>query len=178
MYKSYSELGNQPEKNRDLYSVMELATNEQKAEIIRSNFIVCVDIYANWCGPCKQTESAYSILAQRYNKQGHCMLVKENFQSGLTEDVNGLPTYQFFVMGKFVEQIVGADLEGVEKVLNKYINSNQSNTIQGPNFNRNVIRNYKNQSESNNLQNNNEQQPSYNSHGAMYQSYSMNNNRN
>ena len=128
MYKSYSELGNQPEKNRDLYSVIELTTNEQKDQLIRSNFIVCVDIYANWCGPCKQTESAYSILAQRYNKQGHCMLVKENFQNNLTDDVNALPTYQFFVMGKLVEQVTGADLEAVEKILNKYMNSNQTNT--------------------------------------------------
>jgi thioredoxin 1 len=184
MYKSYSELGNQPEKNRDLYSVLELSTNEQKAQIIGSTHIVCVDIYANWCGPCKQTESAYSILAERYNKEGYCLLVKENFQSNLTDNIGGLPTYQFFVNGNFTEQVVGADLQAVENVLLKYMKNDGSpyiNTSQGPpNFNRNGIRNYKNPIENNQIQNAYKYpDQSYNStSGAMYQSYSMNNQRN
>jgi thioredoxin 1 len=173
MYKNYSELGNQPEKNRDLYAVLELVNNEQKSQIISTNYIVCVDIYANWCGPCKQTESAYSILAQRYNKQGFCMLVKENFQTNLTENINGLPTYQFFVNGKYQEQVIGADLEAVENTLNKYINASQNNMIQGPNFSKNGIRSYRNPAENQNHYTEPENQL-YQSRGAMYQSYGMN----
>ena len=190
MYKNYSELGNQPEKNRDLFNVIELVNNEQKAQLISSNYIVCVDIYANWCGPCKQTESAYSILAQRYNKQGFCMLVKENFQTNLTENINGLPTYQFFVNGKYQEQVIGADLEAVENTLNKYINpsqnnmmqgsnfnnASQNNMIQGPNFNKNGIRTYRNPGENMQVQNEYTEPTNqlYQSRGAMYQSYGMN----
>lgn len=179
MYKSYSELGNQPEKNRDLYSVLELTTNEQKAQIINSTHIVCVDIYANWCGPCKQTESAYSILAERYNKEGYCLLVKENFQSNLTDNIGGLPTYQFFVNGKFTEQVVGADLQAVENVLTKYINASQNNMMQGPpNYSRNGIRNYRNQGENNQVQNAYVQPPRPYQQQSMYHSYPMGNQRN
>ena len=179
MYKSYSELGNQPEKNRDLYSVLELTTNEQKAQIINSHYIVCVDIYANWCGPCKQTESDYSVLAETYNKEGYCLLVKENFQSNLTENIGGLPTYQFFVNGKFTEQVVGADLPAVENVIKKYISASQNNMIQGPpNFNRNGIRNYKNQGENNDFVNANKYQPQPYQQQSLYQTYPMNNQRN
>jgi len=165
MYKSYSELGNQPEK--------------KKAQIIDSNHIVCVDIYANWCGPCKQTESAYSILAERYNKEGYCLLVKENFQSNLTDNIGGLPTYQFFVNGKFAEQVVGADLQAVENVLTKYINASQNNMMQGPpNYSRNGIRNYRNQGENIQFENAYKYPHQPYQQQSMYQSYSMNNQRN
>ena len=79
MYKSYSELGVKPEQTQDQYSVLEIKSMDERNKLMQSNRILCVDIYADWCGPCKQTAPAYSVLATKYNKPGMCLLVKQNW---------------------------------------------------------------------------------------------------
>lgn len=117
MYKSYQDLGEQPLPNRDQYSVITLANEEHKSNTIGRNRIVVVDIYADWCQPCKQTAAAYSSLANKYNVAGKCMMVKENLDNKLTQNITGIPTFQFFLEGRMVDQVVGADLDEVEKKL-------------------------------------------------------------
>jgi thioredoxin 1 len=153
MYKSYSELGAQPEQNRDLYSVLQIATPQHKEQLIQQNRLVCVNIYADWCGPCKQTAPEYSIIAQTYSKPGLCAVVKENWDKKITT-VGGIPTYQFFLDGQQVDQVVGADMKEVEGKLTRYLQgitnpnqygmqNNNLETSSGPSYGRNTIRNYR-----------------------------------
>lgn len=130
MYKSYADLietkNDGPEtpegKHIDQYEVTEIRDIQHKREILANNAIVCVDIYADWCGPCKQTAPDYAMLSQRYSHPGICAVVKELYEKKLTNPPpGGLPTYQFFYMGKKVgEDIIGADLASVEKRLEQY----------------------------------------------------------
>jgi thioredoxin 1 len=121
MYKTYEELSAPQEKNRDLYSVEEINDINHKRDILSRNAVVCVDVYANWCGPCKQTEPSYSLLASQYNEPGKCAVVKENYEKKLSDGVGALPTYIFYVGGRRMEdEIVGADLAKVEEKLNYY----------------------------------------------------------
>lgn len=158
MYKSYFELGAQTETNRDQYSVLELKSVEEKKELIGSNRIVCVDVYADWCGPCKQTEPQYSMIAQNYNRPGICAVVKENWNLKLTDGVEGLPTYFFYLDGKELrnEMVIGADVEQVEQKISALLQNIQNNSsgplysntsedinLGGPQYNRNSIRNYR-----------------------------------
>jgi thioredoxin 1 len=154
MYKSYSELGAQPEQNIDAYAVPQVINAQHKQELIQQNRLVCVNIYADWCGPCKQTAPEFSIIAQNFTKPGLCVVVKENWDKKITQ-VGGIPTYQFFLDGQQVDQVIGADLAEVEKKLTKYIQgltsgggvygSQEQNPrdSMGPTFNRNSIRNYR-----------------------------------
>jgi thioredoxin 1 len=154
MYKSYSELGAQPEQNRDLYSVLQISNAQHKEQLINQNRVVCVNIYADWCGPCKQTAPEYSIMAQTYTKPGLCAIVKENWDKKITT-VGGIPTYQIFLDGQQVDQVVGADLKEVETKLTRYLQSvtnnstpnygehNNLETSSGPAYGRNTIRNYR-----------------------------------
>jgi len=153
MYKSFQELGNKPEENKDQYEVDDLKDQTHKNNILSSHAIVCVDIYADWCGPCKQSAPDYSMIAQKYNQPGLCAVVKEQYERKLTNPApGGLPTYQFFFMGKKVGQdIVGADIQSVEKKLQEmfsYLQNSQgrqqTQATQGPQHNRSTIRNYKN----------------------------------
>lgn len=144
MYKSYSELGAQPEQNRDLYSILEIQHGQHKGQLLTQNRVVVVDVYADWCGPCKQTAPDYAMLAKKYNKDGECLLVKENLDKKLTK-VEGIPTFQYFVNGRQVDQTVGADLPEVESKIQAIlgrVNSQpqQNSSYQGPNSNRHIIR--------------------------------------
>jgi thiol-disulfide isomerase/thioredoxin len=174
MYKNYSELGTQISENKDMYSVMELSSSENKRNIIQNNRLVCVDIYADWCGPCKVISPDYSVLADMYNKNGTCLLVKEKLDLKLTQDVGSIPLFLFYLDGRKVDEVVGGDLNSVEEKLKKYLqylNNNSSGPIydtvtgsnQGPQYGRNSIRNYKGDSERSEWQNNNNvnSKPSY-----------------
>jgi thioredoxin 1 len=160
MYKSYSDLGAVPRQNVDIYAVPEIVSAEHKQQLLTQYRLVCVNIYGDWCGPCKQTAPEYSILAQSYTKPGQCILVKENYDKKLTI-VQGIPTYQIFVDGRQVDQVVGADLAELEAKLNQHlariggVSNNNMMTMQGPTPSqgmgptpgRNNIRNYRQPSE-------------------------------
>lgn len=151
MYKSYDQLGAQTEPNRDLFDVLELANTQHKNHILSSHRIVCIDIYADWCGPCKQTAPSYSLIASTYNKPGHCAIVKYNLEKMHPSEkakVHGIPVFEFYVDGKQVDEIVGADIPQVEEKIKNLLQGIghvklgkvQDNT-KGPGFNRSSIRN-------------------------------------
>lgn len=148
MYKSYSELGNQEQdqENKILYSVTEILSPQHKNNIITKNNVVCIDIYADWCVPCKQSEPIYALLAEKYCKSGQCDVVKENHDKGLSPDVTALPTYHFYLNGKKTNDVtVGANIPEVEKTIQKLLGmaeANISNNV--PQYGKNSsIRNYR-----------------------------------
>lgn len=121
MYKSFSELGNKPQPNRDVYSVVELKDAAHKQQIISTHKVVLVDIFADWCGPCKQMAPDYAVLANKFNRSGVCAVVKENLDRKLTPNIQGVPTLHFFVNGRMVHDIVGADLKKAEEKLTEFL---------------------------------------------------------
>jgi thioredoxin 1 len=148
MYKSYSELGPRPEENRDQYSVLELKSSEERAKLISTCRVVCVDIYAEWCGPCKQTAPAYSMLAKKYEKTDMCALVKLNWDKISADErqkITGIPLFLFYVDGQLVDNVIGADLDEVEKKVKACLETISSgpNVSRGPQHTRNTIRSHR-----------------------------------
>lgn len=152
MYKSYDQLGAQPEPDRDVMEVLELANPQHKKHIISTHRVVCIDIYADWCGPCKQTAPAYALVASNYSKLGHCAVVKYNLDKmnpAEKANIHGIPVFEFYVDGKQVDQIVGADIPQVEDKLKALLQGGsqrqQMPTVEdltkGPIHSRNSIRN-------------------------------------
>lgn len=153
MYSSYGDLGNKEQPNRDVMNVLELANVDHKRQIIQNNRVVVVDIYADWCGPCKQTAPDYATIATEYTRPGECAIVKYNYDKLDPSDksrIHGIPVFQFFVEGKQVDEVVGADIDAVKVKLKDILQnrSNQRVTIvdgqNGPNFTKNSIRNNRN----------------------------------
>lgn len=129
MYKSYSELGAQPESNRDQYNVFDVSTEQQKQQILSQTPVVCVDIYADWCQPCKQTAPDYSNLAAKYGKVGECALIKENYDKKFSDNIQGVPTFRFYIYGQQVDETVGADMNDVEKKIQKCLKAAKSQSF-------------------------------------------------
>lgn len=147
MYSTYDKLGVKPNQNTDQYSVVELKSQEERIQLIQSTKIVCIDIYADWCGPCIQTAPAYSVLATKYNKTGMCAMVKLNWNNVTPEErksINGIPLFLFYVNGEVDNNytVIGADLQLVENNLKKILEneSNNPNNNKGPQAGRNTIR--------------------------------------
>ncbi len=123
MYRKLNELGtSEPSTSldkRENYKtptiVPEITTKEDKDSLIKNNKVVVIDVYADWCGPCKTTGPLFSDLYDRYNEV--CKLVKENVDLRLSPTVQVVPTFQIFVEGKLKSQITGANLAEVESVI-------------------------------------------------------------
>ena len=117
MYATYKNLSKETTVDQSLLDhVTPIKSIEQKESIIKLNNIVVLDIYADWCGPCKVIAPKYAELAKKYNQVNACMLCKENIDYGMTDKsrITAVPTFLFFKGGKFVDTIIGCDMNKIE----------------------------------------------------------------
>jgi thioredoxin 1 len=118
LYKTFTTMGGgEEEKQKTDYQVIEINNPGERNNIIRSNKLVVIDYYTDWCGPCKQSQPAYANLAKKYS--GHCLLVKENADGvqGTPTPITGVPCFHFYLAGQHIPDatVTGADLEQVEQ---------------------------------------------------------------
>ena len=69
-----------------------------------------VDLWATWCGPCRQIAPIISELAEEYAGKlvvGKCD-VEENDDIAMEFGVGNIPTILFFKGGQLVDKFVGA----------------------------------------------------------------------
>lgn len=118
-YKTLNDLGNTAPQNIEKesfvppISVPEITSIEDKETLIRHNKVVVVDVYADWCGPCKTSAPLFAELYEKY--KDYCILVKENVDLRLSPTIQVIPTFQIFNEGKLDSQITGVNLKEVEE---------------------------------------------------------------
>ncbi|MBT2495209.1 thioredoxin [Microbacterium sp. ISL-59] len=81
-----------------------------QAEVIDSEIPVVVDIWATWCGPCKQVAPILDQLAVEYG--GRVKIVKldadQNPETVTAVGVTSIPTLGFYRGGERVDMLIGA----------------------------------------------------------------------
>ena len=107
-----------------------IGDNQHKESIVRSNRITVIDIYADWCGPCKQIAPQFAKLAQKYNKKGICACVVENHDDKLTPvpgtpKYQGVPTFCVYIDGAHFTSVTGGDMEQIEQSILKAVEKAQ-----------------------------------------------------
>jgi thioredoxin 1 len=115
-YAKYKDLGEkeEPKSNQPVFPVMEIKNLTQKKQLIESNIVCVIKVWAEWCGPCKQVAKKYADLSRMYSKPGFCLLVQEESDLGLSPSVKGIPAFLFYKNGQFVGDIMGPDIKSVE----------------------------------------------------------------
>ena len=83
-------------------------------EVLKSETPVLLDLWAEWCGPCKAIAPMLDELAQQY--EGKLRVVKvnidQNQQTPRTYGVRGIPTLMVFKNGKVEATQIGAVSKG------------------------------------------------------------------
>lgn len=78
-------------------------------EVLKSDALVVVDFWAEWCGPCRMIGPVVSELASQY--AGRIKVGKLNVDNSqkiaATYGIRSIPTLLFFKGGAVVNQMVG-----------------------------------------------------------------------
>jgi thioredoxin 1 len=78
-------------------------------DLLKSNKLVLVDFWAEWCGPCKLLAPTLEKIAEKF--QGKLSVLKlevdQNPNVAVRYQIKGIPTIIFFRSGTMVDQIVG-----------------------------------------------------------------------
>lgn len=79
-------------------------------EVIKSTTPVVIDVFATWCGPCKQMAPIYDELAKEV--AGTYKLVKLNIDEerdvAIQYNISSIPTFIFLKDGKMVGKETGS----------------------------------------------------------------------
>lgn len=81
-----------------------------QTEVIGSNQVTLVDLWAEWCGPCKMMNPVIEDLSAEY--EGRAVIgklnVDDNPEVPTQYNVRGIPTFLLFKNGELKDKIVGA----------------------------------------------------------------------
>ncbi|MCS6929229.1 MAG: thioredoxin [Saprospiraceae bacterium] len=79
-------------------------------EVLKSDKLTIVDLWAEWCGPCLAMNPIVEELAREY--EGRAVIgklnVDENAEVPVKYNVRGIPTFLFFKNGQLIDRLVGA----------------------------------------------------------------------
>lgn len=81
-----------------------------QTDVIGSDKLTVVDLWAEWCGPCKMMTPVVEALSMEY--EGRAVIgklnVDDNPEVPTQFNVRGIPTFLIFKNGELKEKIVGA----------------------------------------------------------------------
>ena len=90
--------------------VIEIKTKQELEQVQAQVGVKVIDIYADWCAPCRFLAPKLEELAELYTDVS---FFKVNSDTNLYPSIVGLPTIEIFRDNDLVKQIVGVDLAAV-----------------------------------------------------------------
>ena len=115
-YKKYSELPESNSNNIKSDLIIDIESEEHKKKIVMNNKVVIIDIYGDWCQPCKAIAPRFANLSEKYKQHGF-IFAKENVDKKISQNIRGVPAFQYFYNGKMLHSTTGADFADItEKV--------------------------------------------------------------
>ncbi|MEM0143719.1 MAG: thioredoxin [Candidatus Micrarchaeaceae archaeon] len=104
-------------------SVVDIAEKDFEKEVLQSSIPVIVDVWAEWCGPCRMYSPVIEEVSKEY--EGKIKFVKLNADEAQQIDaqynIMSIPTTLLIVNGKLKAQSVGAVPKAI---LKKWIDEN------------------------------------------------------
>ena len=96
------------------FEVPSITVDNYDSEVLQSSLPVVVDLYANWCPPCRRMKKIVAKLAQKYEGKVKFFLLDVDRSKELRERFNlkCIPTFLFIKGGHMVEQQDGSLSEG------------------------------------------------------------------
>ncbi|KAI6133714.1 putative thioredoxin [Pisolithus croceorrhizus] len=91
---------------------------EQFQELINGEEPVVIDFYADWCGPCKAISPIFETLSKKFGTiKFRKVNTDEQEQISQEAGIRALPTFVVFQRGNKVQELVGANPNQLEAVV-------------------------------------------------------------
>ena len=80
------------------------------AEVLKSSTPVLVDLWAEWCGPCRAVGPILEEISDEYGSKLKIVKLNTDEESAIAikYGISSIPTMNVFVNGEIVKTIVGA----------------------------------------------------------------------
>lgn len=89
--------------------VKEVTTDNFQSEVFDTRRLVVIDMYADWCGPCKMMAPIIDSLSNEYEDVKFVKInVDDNPDIAARYNVESIPNFVFIKNGQLVNQVVGA----------------------------------------------------------------------
>ena len=81
-----------------------------KSEVLESDKLTVIDLWAEWCGPCRLMTPVIEELSSEYAGKAVVgkLNVDDNPEAPMQFNIRGIPTFLVFKNGDLKEKIVGA----------------------------------------------------------------------
>ena len=85
-----------------------IITDENFNEVIKSNGLILVDFWAEWCGPCKKVSPILDEISKEHGILVGKLNIDENPLKPVEFSVSSIPTMVLFEDGVVIKTIIGA----------------------------------------------------------------------
>jgi len=89
---------------------LEFTEKNFESEALKSDKLVMVDFWAEWCGPCRMVGPHVEELSKEYDGKAVVGKVNVDLHGGIAAQfgVRNIPTIVFLKNGELVDKVVGA----------------------------------------------------------------------
>lgn len=120
------------------HNCIEIDGDENFQQYLSDYNIVVVDVWANFCSPCKMIAPYYEKLALKYQSSSEkkdIIFLKDcidddSITSVHGDQVNVIPTFFIYVMGRLIGTIMGGDFKKMETILDNLLPADTSVIIE------------------------------------------------
>ena len=109
----------------------DIQNKEDFLNYLKNYRIVIVDVWADWCGPCRNVAPKFEELAKKYSNNPYMIFLKDNIDNPGTyhrEFCESIPTFFIYTNGnKDGRQFSGAEFTEFSALVDKFNNHILSN---------------------------------------------------
>ncbi len=99
---------------------IKVMTNDNFQQLVSGAKILAVDVWAEWCGPCKRSTPVFEELAEQLSNENYIFAeldAQNNTVAAGAFKVMSLPTFLIFKDGKLHKKWSGAHIDRLRKEL-------------------------------------------------------------
>ena len=85
-----------------------IVTDESFDEVVKSNGLILIDFWAEWCGPCKRVSPILDEISKEHGILVGKLNIDENPLKPVEYSVTSIPTMVLFEDGVVIKTIIGA----------------------------------------------------------------------
>lgn len=85
-----------------------ILTDDNFEEVVKSNGLILVDFWAEWCGPCKKVSPILDEISEEHGILVGKLNIDENPVKPAEYSVSSIPTMVLFEDGVVIKTIIGA----------------------------------------------------------------------